>query len=56
MTRIILAASLAAIILLNTGAANAGTYCQTIGKFTYCTDDSGNRITCEQIGNNTNCY
>ena len=57
MTRLMLAASLAALIVLNTAAANAGPLrCSWVGRTFVCHDDgSGRMIRCSGVGNATVC-
>jgi hypothetical protein len=53
MTKLILAAALALVALA--APASAGSTCNQIGQFTYCSDTNGNRVTCNRIGQFTYC-
>jgi hypothetical protein len=43
------------VVAATATVAAAGTTCQRIGSFTYCSDDSGRTVTCQRIGSYTYC-
>jgi hypothetical protein len=44
-----------AVLALAASSAMAGSTCQRIGNFTYCSVDGGPSITCQRIGNFSYC-